>query len=294
VQRVSGPPGDRHVVALAPAGANTFVAVRIDAEPLMNQLARTGTKALVIVLAAGLVAIVLAWLVARRVTGELQTSAAAIAAIGAGRANDPAKALTIREAQDLADAVHLMQSSNAAAEKRDRLVQAHSDRRRTLHSAFAAWRRTVFAPISTTAAGRRIALRMTDDAPLGAFFALCEHGDRAMAAIGRCDAPTPGDALANALAARRFLEESLFTIPTEECLALAREAHGIAALRTIAWDAAGPTPPADALVFLGDAAQGQAIIAYAARNPDASPEELLDAVAVLASPSGVLAAVECL
>jgi hypothetical protein len=139
-------------------------------------------------------------------------------------------------------------------------------------------------------AARRVALRQFGDAPLGSFFALCENGDRAAIVIGRCGASTPADALANGLAARRFLEANMFAMPPEECLALARTAHAIEDLRSVFWQAGEPLPPADRLIALTDDESARGALTYAAHNPDASPGRLLDSFAVLAAPSGVFAA----
>lgn len=289
VRAMTGEPGQRHIVALAPAGPGAFAAVRIDAEPLMARLEAKLHRALAIVVAAGVIAVLLAGFVARRIAGDLRISTAAIAA---GDGADRAPKLTIREAQDLADAIRLMQASNDAAERRDRLVLAHNDRARTPASAFAAWRRDAFADIDATVAGRGVALRLTAQAPLGTFFALWESEGRAMAIVGHCAAAAPGDALADALAARRFIEDRLFADSPEECLALATRAYGIAALRRVAWQADDSRPLADPLAFLTDEAAAAALSAYAARNPDATPAELLDGVIALARPEGAFAAVE--
>ncbi len=290
VRPVSGAPRQRHVVALAPAGPGAFVVARIDAEPLMNTIANIRRIALAIVLVAGLIALALAWYVARRITRELQVSAATIAAREAGGSvAAPVQPLTIREARDLADAVRLMTSNNDAAARRDRLVLARNDQVRTMASAFAAWRQTEFSARTAVVAGRSVALRMMGAAPIGSFFALCQGDGQAMIVIGRCGASAAGDALADALAARRFLEAQMFAIPAEECLALARTAFGIADLRTVAWSVGQDAPVADSLIALTDDASAHAATAYAQRNPDASPDELLDGIAVLASPDGVFA-----
>lgn len=292
IRPMDGATGDRHVVALAPAGPSAFVIARIDAEPLMRQLAATRRQALAIILASCLIALSLSWVVARRIAGDLQVSAAAIAAIGGGQDSPGGDALTIREAKDLADAVRLMQANNAAAERRDRLVLAHNDRQRTPATAFAAWRLAEFAPIAAKVAGRKVALRIVGPAPLGAFFALCENGQQAMIVIGRCEAPGRGDALASALAARRFLEENLFAMPADECLALARDAYGIAALETVAWQAQPASPLAVPLLFLTDDASAHGIAAFGRASADAAPEDLIDGLVALLSPAGVIAAVE--
>lgn len=290
VRPVSGAVGDRHVVALGPAAPGSYVVARIDAEPLMHKIAGLRRFELFIVLAAGLIATALGWLIARRITDELGVSAAAIAAIGAGRQSEPGKAPTIREAGDLADAVRLMKSSNDAAARRDELVLASNDRVRTVGSAFSAWRGAQFAPLDRSLATRRVALRQFGDAPLGCFFALCEDGDQAAIVVGRCHASAPADALASGLAARRFLEANMFAIPPEECLALARAAYAIAELRSVVWRAGESLKAADRLVALTDDESARGAAAHAARNPDAAPDRLLDSLAVLIAPDGVFAA----
>jgi hypothetical protein len=282
--------GQRHVVALAPAAGGAFVAARIDAEPMFAQLATIRRAILLIVLAAGLTATGLAWLVARRIVRELESNRQAIAAIGAGEPLPNDSGLKIREARDLADAVGLMAASRKAAAERNRRVAARNDRERTIETALAARRASLFPPLSLTIGGTELALRICGKAPLGSFFALCSDRDRAMVVLGRCSAASPGDELAQAVAARHFLETNMFALPPDECLAQAKSAHGIDEIRTIEWTFSQAKPPGVRLLALADAETASRAANYADRNRDAAPAALLDGIELLLEPDGVFAA----
>jgi len=273
----------RHIVALAPVAGGGYVAARIDAEPLFAQMTKVQRAIGLIVLIAGFTAAVLSWFVARRITRELELNGRAIAAIAAGEPVIGDQGLSIREARDLADAVRLMESSSKAAATRSRRVTLHKDRERTVDTAIAASRAVHFAPEARPLAGAQVAARICGDAPPGSFFALCESGNRGVVVLGRCTGASAQEAFAQAVAARAFIEANWFTMPEGECLAAAQ---AIAETRVLAW-----TAPDGGLVILADDRTAAAADAYAKRNRDAAPGEVLDGIELLLEPAGVFAAV---
>lgn len=282
--------GTRQVVALAPAGPEAFVAAAIDAEPLFAQIARIRHVVLLIALLGGVIAAWLAWLVARRIGRELDANARALSAIDRGAAMPDDHDLGIREARDLASAVRLMDASARAADLRDRRLALRRDQVRTPQAALAGWRDDRLAAHEGELAGRTIAVHLLGDAPPGSFFALAGNGDRGMLVLGRCDADTPAQALANALATQRFLEARLPETPLAECLAIARRAFALAEERTLGWTSA-ETACATCLLALADAATEAAAAIHARHHGDAPPCELIASFAVLTAPTGVFAAV---
>lgn len=283
--------GRRHVAALAPVAGDGFVAARIDAEPMFARMAEIRRTVLLIVLVAGLTAAGLAWFVAQRIVLELEKNRRAIAAIAAGERLPDDDGLKIREARDLAGAVRLMEASRTAAAERSRRAMARRDRERTIETAVAARRASLFAPLSRSVGGTEVSLRMCGDAPPGCFFALCSDQTRAMIVLGRCSAASAKDALDEAVTARRFLEEKMFAMPADECLAQAKAAHHIDEISTVEW-AIGDGPSPDVrLLALADAGTAYRAANYAERNRDAPPVALLDGIEVLLEPDGVFAAV---
>lgn len=283
--------GRRYIAALAPAGDRGFVAARIDAEPMFARMATIQEVLLLIVLLAGLTASALAWLVARRITRELDANHRAIAAIGAGEAPPDGGNLTIREARDLADAVRLMDASREAAAERNRRVTARHDRERTPGSALAASRAARFAPIAEPAADARIAVRICGETPPGSFFALATAGDRGLLVLGRCSAPTAREAFARAVEARQFIESTAFTMPLAACLAEARPRYAIEASLSATWSAGEPSATELRLLALADEETRMRAEAFAEHNRDAGPAELLDAIELLLAPDGIFAAI---
>ncbi|MCC6827497.1 MAG: hypothetical protein IT550_04640 [Novosphingobium sp.] len=288
-------PGARQVVALAPAGPGAYVLAAIDAEPLFARIERIKRIVLLIALAGGLIAALLAWLVARRIVRELDANARALAAIdGAGPVPDGGD-LAIREARDLASAVRLMDASARAAELRDRRLALRRDQARSPQGALDGWRQDRFGPCERDLGGRRIATRLLGDAAPGCFIALASDAHRAAVVLGRCTGETPAQALANALAAKRYLEATLMTAdpaecPAAECLAIARRAFALVEERTLAWTRADAAT-APRLLALADPATEAAAAIHAGQHAGASPHELIESFAVLIAPAGVFAAI---
>lgn len=282
--------GARQVVALAPAGPGGYIIAAIDAEPLFAQIARIKHIVLLIALAGGLIAALLAWLVARRIRRELDANARALAAIDNGRVGASDGDLAIREARDLASAVRLMDASARAAELRDRRLALRHDQARDPQGALTRWRDERLAALDRTLAGRTIALRLLGDAPPGSFFALAGDGDSATLVLGRCGGDSAAQALANALAAKRFLEARLPQAPLAESLAAARRAFALAEDRALRWTHAEAASPPCLLALAYPESEAAAAI-HAAHHTDAPAHELIASFAVLAVPNGVFAAV---
>jgi hypothetical protein len=286
--------GRHHVVALAPTTGGGFVAARIDAEPMFARMAAIQRAILLIVLVAGLTAAVLAWFVARRIVRELERNHRAIVALAAGQEPPDSDDLTIREVRDLAGAVRLMEASRRAAEQRSRRVTARRDRERTVDTALAARRDARFAPVSATIAGVQVAARICGAAPMGCFFALCAGADRGIVLVGRCSGATPQEAFTRAVAARRFLEEKMPTMPADACIAAAKAEHAIEEIRATEWTNDGAADAASAsavLLALTDAETAGHAERYTDSNRDAAPDALLDGLELLLEPDGVFAAV---
>jgi hypothetical protein len=279
----------RYVVALAPANGGAFVAARIDAEPMFARISAIKGTVLLIVLVAGLTATALSAFVAKRITRELERNSQAIAAIAAGHAPKAAYDLRIRETRDLASAVRLMEASSKAAAERARRVMRRGDSERTLASAMAASRATLFEMIITTAAGAQVAMRICGDAPMGSFFALRSDGKAGLLAIGKCQGETPQAALAAAAGAQRFLQEAMPDATAADLIAALRDGHAVETLEFQEWRA-DTVPGETELLTLAGPADLDRAKRYADHNRDAAPAELLDGIAMLTQPVGVFAA----
>lgn len=281
----------RFVAALAPGGNGRFVAARIDSEPMFAQIDDIKRAILLIVLGASIFSAGLSWFVARRIGRELRINGQSLAAIGAGDMVSKDDGFRIRETRDLADAVRLMGASDTAAEMRNRRVIARNDRKRTLDEALGRSRALLFQSVEKEVAGAQIAMRICGDAPPGAFFALIASDDEASAVIGCSMDNDPVNALAQAAAARRFIEANLIDIGAEKCLSLAREAYQIEELDIIAWGTDEPLQCDARLLCITDAHFDAGAKRYVSANPGATPEEWLEGIEVLLAPSGIFVAV---
>jgi len=281
--------GLRRATGLAPVKGGGFVIAQIDAEPLFAQVAGLQRLVLSLVVAAGLLGLVMALLISRIIVRELARNDATIAAIRADAPADEAEGFAIRETRDLALAVRLMRTSVAGRLARGRRELARRDRARNEAVSVAAYRETAFPPLAAEAAGASVAARMLGDAPPGAFHVLCVDGDRAVLALGECRGDTPGAALAQALAARAFLQARLLDGAPAARIEQARSAFALARVVWLDWSASAP-PAAQALALLeGNVAEQ--VEAYVARAAGISPEGMIDDLAVLLAVNGVLAVV---
>lgn len=281
-----------YIIALAPAGPASFVAIRLDAAPMVAQLSVLRGHILLIACVAGVIGALLAWQVAHRIVRDLHQNQGAIAALEAGE-NMPANSgFRIREAGDLADAVRLMDASQRAAAKRLELETLRRDRERSADNSAAKYSQSEFEPLSLHSAGADIAVRLTGKASAGSFFVVCTDEDRAVLVLGECSAKTATDALALALAARRFLESHLLDGDIAERLQLAKAAFGIQALEYAEWRASDPPTPGIRLLAVSDTNARRSAERFSATDPNASPTEVLDGIEALLKPTGLFAAIK--
>lgn len=279
------PSGRRVATALAPASCGRFVVARIDAEPLFARQTELQRLLAALVVGAGLLGFVVAWLVARSIAAEVRR-AHALVARGTEVADDPA--FRIRETRELAAAVRLMRASVAGRMDRGRHELARRDRERDEAVAVTAWRNEALPPLSTKVAGVEVAARPLGTAPAGSFWALCAGEGRAALVLGECEGATPAEALSRALAARRFCERRLLDGPPEDRLDEAARAFAVARLAWVDWS--DGEPPETGVLALLDGDAGEQAAAYRRRAEGLAPDAVLDDLAALLEASGVVAA----
>jgi hypothetical protein len=149
----------------------------------------------------------------------------------------------------------------------------------------AAFRESAFPPLATRAAGADLAVRMLGEAPAGSFYALAVADGRAGLVLGDCAAVAPAEALARALAARRFFERSLLDGAPAERVDQGRRAFGLSRVAGIDWTG---EPPAASLALL-DADKGEKAQAYAERASGLSAAAIADDLGALLAANGVVA-----
>ena len=286
-----GDPTHPYIVALAPAGVDAFMAVRLDVAPMVARLAVLRRDILLIACIAGIIGAILAWHVARKIVYDLDQNHKAIAALQAGEAATEGGAFAIREARELADAVRLMGASERAAARRLELETKKQDRERTQENSAATYSRSVFAPLSQRTAGAHITARLMGDAPAGCFFTVCSDGDRAVMVVGECSAERPADALSLALAARRFLDKQLLNGEVKQWLKLAQAAFNITTLEYVEWRADGRPSPGVGLLAITDAKTRQKAARFSTADPKAAPADVLNSIDALLKPTGAFAAI---
>jgi hypothetical protein len=284
------PSGLHMATGLAPVAGGGFVIAQIDAEPLFAEVKDLQRLIAIVVAAAGVIGLVLALVIARLIAGELARNSATITAIRADApAEDPA-GFAIRETRDLALAVRLMRTSVAGRLARGRHELARRDRERDEVVSVAAHRDATFPRLTATAAGASIAVRMLGAAPPGAFYALCVGPDRAALVLGECGGDTPSAAHAQAVAARRFFEQRMLQGSAETRAAQARQAFGVERLAWAQWSMA--EPPAARVLALLEEADSERAGAYLSRAAGLTPEAVIDDLATLLQPNGVLAVIQ--
>ena len=134
-----------------------------------------------------------------------------------------------------------------------------------------------------------MAVRRLGRPSTGAFYALAVAGDRAGLVLGECAGEAPAAALAQALAARRFLEAHLLDGAVEDRIAEARRAFGADRLAWRTWSAA--EPPSTAAVTLLNAADAARAGAYVRRAIGVAPSGMAEDLAALLEAQGLLAVV---
>jgi len=281
------PTGLHVATGLAPIAGGGFVIAQINAEPLFAQVRGLQQLVIGLVVAAGLIGLILALVIARVIVRELGRNSAAIDAIRADTPLGDVTGFAIRETQDLALAVRLMRTSVGGRLARGRHELARRDRARDEARAAAAHREIAFPPLAADAAGAAVAARILGEAPAGAFYALSVSEDRAALAVGICEGANPSDALAAAVAARRFLEARLAS-DGAAAIDRAKAAFGLA---RVAWRAWIPGEAGLVGLALVDGDKGERIEAYLARADGLTPMAVVDDLVTLLRPDGVVAVV---
>jgi len=281
--------GHHRITGLAPAAGGRFVVARIDAEPVFVRMANLQRLLAGLIVGAGLIGLVLALYIARRIVGELAGSSAMIEAIRSDAPAGDAEGFRIRETRDLALAVRLMRTSVQGRLARGRHELARRDRERDEAASAAAHHETAFPALATDAAGAAVAIRRLGCPPTGAFYALAVAGDRAGLVLGECAGETPVAALALALAAQRYFEAHLLDGAAEDRMAEARQAFGADRLAWRTWSAS--EPPLAAAVTLLDAGNAARAAAYVGRAVGVAPLEMVEDLAALLDTQGLLAVI---
>jgi hypothetical protein len=279
--------GHHRVTGLAPVQGGRFVVARIDAEPVFERMDNLVRLLAGLIVGAGLVGLVLALYIARRIVGELAGSSAMIEAIRSDAPAGDAEGFRIRETRDLALAVRLMRTSVQGRLARGRHELARRDRERDEAASAAAHHDIAFPALATEAAGAAVAIRRLGRPPTGGFYALAVAGDRAGLVLGECAAETPVASLAQALAAQRFFEAHLLDGAAEDRIAEARKAFGADRLAWRTWSVSEP-PPAAAVTLL-DADNTARADAYVRRAVGVAPSEMAEDLAALLAAQGLLA-----
>ena len=287
-----GGPGDRWISALAPAGNGRFIAARINAEPIFARMDAIKQDILLIVVGAGLFAAALGWFVAHRITRELKINKQSLQSAGsAQKAAGQAADLSIRESHNLAEAVKLMEASREAAESRTKIVMARRDAVRDVQGALAETRAALFAPVVISAGGVELAMRICGDAPMGSFFACSLSESGGALVMGRCNAETPVEALAEAADVRRLLELHLPTEGLQASLDLARAAHDLDVVETLEWAQGTLAGTVSKLISIADAPIADVVDAYGRGNGAIQPGVLLAGLEIMLAPTGIFAAI---
>ena len=270
-------------LAVVPAGPGRAAVARVDAAPLLANRMRIAQIVALIVLAVGVIAAILSWYVANRVVRELEWNGRYLTT---GEQSEAAR-FTIRETKDLSDAAGLMRASHETAEARLRRDAERRNKGRSAESAAASLHASLFPDVETVAGAARIAVRVCGSVSPGAFHAVVESEDDAHVVIGLCAGARPETQLANAVAARRFIEERWSEMGVDACLALATEAFAIAQIAHLSLEAETQLGLAS---LAADSVQNDAH-AILASGQDMSPNDLLKAIAALLEPNGIFAAI---
>ena len=284
------PDGQRYVVALAPVASDGFVAARFDAGSLFARIDDLRRWILLGVGLAALIGLAAGWYVARRIVRELAVSRATMVALDAGETLPDTDKLSISEASDLAAALRLVDANRRASQEQSHRQLTQEDRDRTDTAAFGTWRQSIFAPVSAILAGANISVRIMGDASPGCFYAICKGGEDAALVVGECEDSGAVDALASAIAARRFLERQWRILGGEQALELARLAFTITRLDYLCWTDAATLDAASPLLSITDAETTHRARIYAEIDPDIAPDKLLDDIAALLQPAGIFGA----
>ncbi|AIT81393.1 hypothetical protein [Novosphingobium pentaromativorans] len=274
------------VIGLAPAGEGRFVAARFSRAPIAEHLRLIRRD--VVLIALGLIALAsaLAIFVARRLTRELDLSRRALS----GHVPDGEVRWRIREAQDLAGAVRLMDASGEDAELRATLVEARKARTRSLANALENARAVEFAPCACRTADAVIAMRACGAIPAGSFFAFADMEQGGAVVLGRCEDADPVDALAAACHVRRLIEASASQAELGRALDLAGQLYALSDLAVHEWRAP-LAKGALQLVTLAQADEAERARVYLKAARGIGPDEWLASLDALLKPTGIFAVI---
>jgi len=288
VRRETTAAGYRVATALAPAARGEYVVAQIDAEALFDQV--EGLKRLTAsgMAGAGLVGLLLAWLVASRIQRELLLNSGMIEAIREGGPPVSVEGLAIRETLELAQAVRLMQTSVAGRMTRGDRELAARDRERDEAGAVADYRQSAFPPRSVTVAGRAVAIRTLGNPPAGSFFALCEREGRGFLVLGECAGDGPAEALARARSAQRYFENEAITGSTADAIKLGQRAFALTRVEWREWSA-GDDGAVPVVLPLLDGSNGGKAEVYAARAAGLSADAIAADLMILLEANGFVA-----
>ncbi len=279
--------------AIHPAGEGRAVAARIDAAPLLANRAEIIQIILSIILGVSVFAAALSWFVAQRIVRELRWNGlylANSAAFPGPEQTAGAAQLKIRETRDLSDAAALMNASREAAETRHRRDAERSNQRRDIHTASRQLHTETFPNGAFVIGDTEIAVRICGNVPPGAFYALATADDECGSThvvIGRCLASEPDTDLANAAAARRFIEDNFVTLGRERCLSLAKQAFEIETLDWIACPGAQTDQHHTALLCDTEEQTASNAHRIVQNSGDLTPDQTLNAIESLLNPVGI-------
>ncbi|WP_430420561.1 hypothetical protein [Phenylobacterium sp.] len=279
--------GHRRITGLAPAAGGRFVVARIDAEVVFDRMENLLRLLVVLVAGAGLVGLVLALVIARRIVRELAGSNAMIEAIRTDAPAADIDGFKIRETRDLALAVRLMRTSVQGRLARGRHELARRDRERDEAASSAAFHETAFPALTVEAGGAAVAIRRLGRPPAGSFYALARDGDRAGLVMGVCAGETPAAALAQALAAQRYFEAHLLDGNAQDRIAEAKAAFGADRLAWRTWSTAEPM--AAAAVSLLDPEDAARAEVYVGRAQSVAAADIVEDLGALLNGPGFVA-----
>lgn len=288
------PRTDEHIVsASAPvefgAGSGGSILAHIDAMPMHEKLSTLKFRIALLVMGAGLIGAILGWFLGRRISRELNRVLALIDGFFDGPMEDSRKDLTIRETIDLSNAVHLMSASMRAARSLQKRQMAYVEDNRSEDNSVQSYRKTCFAPLVLEISGAAIAIRMLGLAPAGSFYAIAQSEQEAAIFVGLCEGDSPARALANALSAQDYFERNILDSQTEKAIELGRSAFSITGISWAKWKIDSPAPR-QIMALLGGGDSGRAD-AYHALHTDLAPDMIIDDLAALLKPAGVIAAI---
>ena len=273
--------------AIQPAGENRAVAARINAAPLLANRAQMTQIIAFIILGVSVFSALLSWFVAHRVSRELQWNRDQFASQTSASEATVQKELNIRETRDLSDAVRLMKASRDAAETRHQRSGERIAHNRTVNTASRELHNDAFPSAAFDLGAAHLAVRICGPISTGTFYAAAETGDDVCIFVGRCRSDQLGDGLANAAAARRFIENNIHSLGRERCAELAVEAFGIEALEYVTWPNATPQKAAPAFTCLAPDEVNMEAHQIALNGANLTPKQILDSIESVLNPVGI-------